>query len=216
MLYFYLWERGPFVQGFLPALAASWRQRSFSPCREMCLDLIPAAKAFSTRYCLGGDPLLLKQVADGLPFERHSWRCLVGEILMIGAVEIPEIETAPDSLCCLLVPDQYRQDNSSRPSFAPIQQVHFGTRDLVFDAAIYRPDYAGWNDRADIERLACYLGDVDPESWRVSDLFSHRDLADDRERAEELEYLQDWFPALRELYRNACDKAQIVICEAIC
>src|SRR5262249_22272129 len=146
---------------------------------------------------------------------RHSWRCLVGEILMIGAVEVPEIETAPDSLCCILAPDRYCEEFTARERFAPIQQVHFGTRDLLFGSAFYRPDYAGWNDRADMERLARYLGDIYPESWRVSDLFSHRDLADDRERAEELEYVRDWFPALRELYQHAADKDRILICETI-
>src|SRR5260370_15134109 len=135
MLYFYLWERGPFVETIQPALTASWQKRSFEPCRALCQGLIPAAQAFSARYCLGLDRLLLSQVAEGLPFERHCWRCLIGEILILRAVEIPAIETAAAGFCCLLAPDRYQEDGTPRQRFAPIQQAHFGTRDLVFGRA---------------------------------------------------------------------------------
>jgi hypothetical protein len=164
---------------------------------------------------LGEDPLILIHVAEGLPFERHYWRCLVGEILMVGAAEIPEMETAPESLTCILGPERYREEITPRECFAPIQQAHFGTLDLVFGTAFYRPEHAGWNDRADVERLAQYLAKIDLESWTVDDLRLHRDLTDDQERAEELEYVRDWLPALRDLYQDAADKGRIVICEII-
>jgi hypothetical protein len=215
MLYFFLWERHPFVDVILPSMAASWRERSFAPCRDVCRGLLPAVKTFSDRYCLGEDPLVLNQMAEGLPFERHTWRCLVGEILMIGAAEIPEIETAPDSLCCILAPDRYQDECTPRPNFAPIQQVHFGARDLAFGTAFYRPEHAGWNEQSDVERLAEYLAGVNPESWTVADLNEHRELADDQERGEELEYLRYWFPALRDLYQQGVARDLIVICETI-
>jgi hypothetical protein len=215
MLYFFLWERGLFLENILPALAASWRQRSFAPCQALCRELLPSAIKFSERYCLGGDQLLLPRVAERSPFERHSWRCLVGEILMIGAAEIPEIETAPDSLCCILAPECYRDECTPRQYFAPIQQVHFGTCDLVFGCAFYRPEHAGWNDCPDVERLAAYLAGIDPESWTAADLDLHREVVDDPERVEELEYLQNWFPVLRDLYQNAAAKGLVVICETI-
>src|SRR5262249_17506090 len=148
-------------------------------------------------------------------FERHSWRCLVGEILMIGAAEIPEIETAPDSLCCILAPDHYREEFTPRSNFAPIQQVHFGARDLAFGSAFYRPEHSGWNDQRDVKRLAEYLAGINPESWTVADLSQHRELADEQERGEELEYLRYWFPALRDLYQQAVARGLIVICETI-
>src|SRR6516162_6084781 len=138
MLYFFLWEQVPFVERIKPALATSWQERSFVPCRDLCRDLIPHAKIFTERYRLGEDPLILNQVAEGLPFERHYWRCLVGEILMVGAAEIPEIETAPDSLTCILAPERYREEITPRGCFAPVQQAHFGTHDLVFGTAFYR------------------------------------------------------------------------------
>jgi hypothetical protein len=139
----------------------------------------------------------------------------VGEILMVGAAEIPELETAPESLACILAPERCQEEITARGCFAPIQQVHFGTRDLVFGSAFYRPEHAGWNDGADVERLAQYLTNNDPESWTVDDLRLHGDLTDDGERAEELEYVRDWFPTLRDLYQRALDKSQIVICETI-
>ena len=215
MLYFFLWERHPFVDVILPSMAASWRERSFAPCRDVCRGLLPAAKAFSERYCLGEESLILNQVAEELPFERHSWRCLVGEILMIGAAEIPEIETAPDSLCCILAPDRYQEESTPRPHFAPIQQVHFGARDLAFGSAFYRPEHAGWNEQSDVERLAGYLAGIDPESWTVADLRLHRELVDDQQRAEELEYLREWFPALCDMYRRAAEKDWAVFSEII-
>lgn len=199
----------------VPALTASWRQRSYKPCQDICQQLIPAAQTFSARYCLGEDSLLLLEVAAGLPFERHGWRCLVGEILLIGAAEIPEIETAADSLCCLLASEQYRKENPARDQFSPIQQIHHGASDLAFGSAIYRPEYAGWNDRADVQRLAQYLSSVDPGTWTAADLRHHRELSDLSDRADELEYVRQVYPALRKLYHHAAEKQQIVICETI-
>lgn len=215
MLYFYVWERGLFVDSVQPALAASWRERSFAPCQKLCRDLIPAGDAFFSRYCLGPDPLLLNQVAERMAFDRHSWRCLVGEILMIGAAEIPEFYTAPDSLCCILAPERYREVCTPRAQFAPIQQAHYGSHDLTFGAAFYRPEHAGCNDVVDVARLARYLNSVDPESWTADNLRGHRELADDQERAEELAYVRDWFPALCDMYQQACVHNQIIISENI-
>ena len=36
-----------------------------------------------------------------------------------------------------------------------------------------------------------------------------------QERADELEYVRDWFPALRDLYQHAADTDRVVICETI-
>src|SRR5271167_3067506 len=109
-LYFLLLDHAAFHQRLRPALAASWRQRSFEPCRPICAELLPAALAFAERYHTGRDGLLLAQVADGLP----------------------EMQTAPDSLGALLAPDRVDQEACPRDRFAPIQQAHYGARDLVF------------------------------------------------------------------------------------
>jgi hypothetical protein len=42
------------------------------------------------------------QVARGLPYDRHFWRALVGEVLLFAADDIPEFQTCADTLCCLL------------------------------------------------------------------------------------------------------------------
>jgi hypothetical protein len=41
------------------------------------------------------------------------------------------------------------------------------------------------------------------------------DLADEADRAEELAYVRDWFPALQELYQRARKREEIVMCEIL-
>jgi hypothetical protein len=214
-LYFLLLSNTAFEQRLRPALAASWRQRSFEPCRPLCAELLPAALAFAQRYHLGPDDNLLAQVANGLPFERAFWRALVGEVLWYSAMDIPELQTAPEALVCLLAPEHSAQTSVARERFAPIQQAHFGARDLVFGGGYYRPVYAGYNDAADVARLAAYLATVDPQRWTPAGLTALPDLADDEERAEELEYIRDWFPALHDLYQQARADDQVVVCEIL-
>ncbi len=214
-LYFYVHDGEVFTRRVRPVLTASWRQRSFEPCHQFCRDLLPAARAFAQQYHLGAEEPLVEQVAAGLPFERDFWRLLAGEILLFGAVEIPEIQTAPESFRCLLAPDRYGEESTPRHRLAPIQQVHHGSRDLDFGTAFYRPDHVGWNDRQDVLRLAGYLSALDPGRWTVADLAQLRGFADDEERAEELSFLRDWFPPVRDLYLRAADGRQVIICEDV-
>lgn len=212
-IYFILLDGPMFHERIVPALAASWRQRSFAPCRALCAELRPAVEAFRAGFFAGGDDPLLTQVERGLPFDRRWWRALVGEVLLFGAAEVPELQTTPEALCCLLAPDQYRQERPvSREGFAPIQQAHFGSRDLAFGAAMYRPDQVGLNDRADTARLADYLAQVDPERWTAAGLAGLHGMTE-VDREEELEFVREWFPALRELYRGAATRAQVIVCE---
>jgi hypothetical protein len=214
-LYFHLLDERFFAAQIRPALAESWRRRSFEPCRDLCAQLLRAATQYAARFHLGAEEPLLRLVFRELPFDRHFWRLLAGEIFLFAALEIPEIQTAPDSFCCLLAPERYLQEDTPRSRFAPIQQVHHGSRDLVFGSALYRPDHAGWNSHADTVRLAAYLATLDPSVWKISDLAHLRNVNDDRERAEELAFLCDWFPALRDTYARAAAVGQIVICEAL-
>jgi len=212
--YFYLLDERTFAEQIRPALAASWRQRSFQPCSALCERLLPAARSFAERYHLGPEEPLLSQALRGLDFDRHFWRLLAAEIFLFGAKEIPEIQTAPDSFCCILAPNHYPEEHTQRDRFAPIQQAHHGSRDLVFGSACYRPDHTGWNDSGDVARLAAYLASLDPQSWKVSHLAALRGVQDDQDRAEELEFLRDWFGPLREMYQKATAAGQIVICES--
>jgi hypothetical protein len=212
-LYFMLLDADRFHRQMVPALAASWRQRSFEPCRELGVSLSLAVEAFRAAYFAGEEPLV-GRLAQGLRFDKHYWRLLVGEILLIAAAEVPDIQTVPRTMCCLLALDRLGQDARQRERFAPIEQAHFGSRDLQFGAAVYRPEYAGINDRTDVVRLAQYLGDVNPDRWRVEDLAALSEVPEE-ERVEELEFAREWFPALRDLYRRAVERGQVVVCETI-
>jgi hypothetical protein len=214
-IYYMLLDTDWFYRRMHPALAASWRLRSFDSCRELCTDLVPSSFAFMERFHTGPDEPLLCKVARGLPFDRHFWRLLVGELLLYAAAEIPEIQTAPNTLCCLLSPQTYRQCAVPRSSFAPIQQAHYGTRDLRFGAHCYRPEQAGYNDAHDIARLCNYLAAQAPDKWRLAELAELRDITDEEERQEELDFAREWFPVLRDLYGRAAMRGQLVVCESL-
>jgi hypothetical protein len=215
--YFLVLDGATFEGQVRPALAAARRLRSFEPCRALCAALTPAARAFAERYHTGDTPFVAR-VAEGLPYDRACWRLLVGEVLLVTAVEIPEFQTAPDTLCCLLAPDAYRAGpppDLPRPRRPAILQAHQGSRDLTFGAAVYRPDHAGYNNAADVARLADYLAAVRPEEWTPADLGGLRDAGDDEERADELAFAREWFPVLRDLYRRSCDAGRVLVLEEV-
>jgi hypothetical protein len=214
-IYYMLLDAAQFHHQLCPTLAASWRQHSFEPCRTLCRSLLPAAQSFAERYHTGPAEALLCKVARDLPFDRHFWTLLVGEILLFAATEIPEIQVAPDTLCCLLAPENYLEEAAPRERFAPIQQAHFGSRELNFGGKPYRPEYTGFNDVKDVSRLCNYLTELRPEQWSVGGLSALRDAADESERQEELEIVGEWFPALCELYQRAASGGQVIICEIL-
>jgi hypothetical protein len=214
-LYFFLLEAPAFQEHIRPALAAAWRQRSFAPCRALCQGLLPAVQAFGERYAIADEEPLVAKAARGLPFDRDYWTLLAGEVLLYAAVEVPEIEVAPDTLCAILAPERLDQEPGPREQRAPVEQAHFGSRDLRFGTRLYRPERVGLNDAADVDRLAAYLDTVDPNRWTVADLVRLPDLANNEERAEELAFVRDWFPALQELYRRAAASGLVVVCEVL-
>jgi hypothetical protein len=211
-IYFLLHDARRFHDQVIPALAAAWSKRSFTPCRVLCTDLLAGVATFAERYHTGKLDSVVEQASLGLPFDPIYWHALAGEALLYGAVEIPELQVAPDTLSALVEPSSCPADSLSRQHFTAIQQAHWGARDLVFGRAIYRPEHAGYNDATDVARLYAYLAAVDPARWRSSDL-AH--LGDDAEREEELEFARDWFPALRDLYREADRHGQVVVCEIL-
>ena len=88
-----------------------------------------------------------------------------------------------------------------RSQFTPIQQAHFGSRDLTFGARHLSSRVRRLQQRRRRARLADYLASVRPESWTVADLDALRDM-DLEDRADELEFAREWFPALVEMYRR--------------
>src|SRR3712207_8296471 len=55
-----------------------------------------------------------------------------------------------------------------------------------------------------------YLNTLDPQQWDAERLAALPGMGDPDERAEELEYVRDWFPPFRDLYRRARDRDQLV------
>lgn len=209
-----------------PALSHSYRGRSFEPCRILCQTLVPAVRAYQERYFSGSTESMLEQVARGRSFDRSWWKQLVGEVLLYAAVEVPEFQLASDTWCCLLAAELYHRNQAgidpsdsqaflgSRERFAPIQQALWGTQDLTFGSAVYRPDQAGLNLGPDVRRLADYLEGIEPSQWQESSLEGLRGCEPD-DWAEELAYARDWFPELRALYRRVADGEQVVVQEQI-
>jgi len=213
-LYFLVLDSQVFHDEIRPALAASWRRRSFDPCWSVCARILPVAREFAARYHLSDADPLLAQVGEGLPFDRVFWRHLAGELLWFSAVEIPELQTNVGALACLLAPEIRCGGNMSRPESAPIVQAHHGSRDLMFGGGYYRPEHAGWNDCEDVARLAAYFEAVQPDSWRPDDLAALTDLPE-AEREEELAWVRDWYPPLKTLYVEAAQRRQVIVCEML-
>ncbi|MFN4261114.1 MAG: hypothetical protein ACK4RK_17640 [Gemmataceae bacterium] len=213
--YLMLLDPERFSQHIRPALADSWKKRSFLPCRDLCAELLPVAHAYAERYHTGAEEPFLAQVVRGVPFARHGWRLLVGEVLLYSATEIPDLQTTSETLTALLAPKQACQGIVPRADFVPIQQVHFGSRDFMFGGGYYRPEHAGYNDAHDVKRLSAYLSGLDPARWTVADLQALDHLADDEERAEELAFAREWFPVLRDVYRRASEQGYMIVCERV-
>jgi hypothetical protein len=205
--YFLVLDVALFEGQIRPALAASWRQRSFEPCRPICSALLPAARSYAERYHVGPDEPLLSRVLTGLSFDRAFWRALAGELLLFGAAEIPEFQTCEETLVRLLAP---RYDPSKpRTELPPVVQAHHGSRDLTFGAAVYRPEHAGYNDRTDVARIADYLIAVHPEQWTAANLIGMNvEDADD-----EIEFAREWFPVLADLFRRVRDGGRVLVHE---
>jgi len=176
---------------------------------------MPAVVAFKETFHTGSEEPLVCKAARSLTFDRHFWNLLVSELLVYSAAEMPEIQITPETLCCLLAPEIYRQTPVPRACFAPIQQAYFGPRQLLFGTLCYRAEQAGYNDTEDVARLSLYVAAQSPDRWTVADLAGLRDIADEEEREEELEFAREWFPALVELYQRAAARRQIIVCEKL-
>ena len=178
----------------------------------MCGNLLAQAAGPHSAFHGMEDATIMEDVVRGLVFDRHVWRALVGEVLLIAAAEVPLLLIAPRSLRALLAVEHFG-GAPSRPQFAPIEQVLFGSADLVFAGGYYRPDHAGWNDVDQVTRLAAYLPTLEPNSWQPANLRTMPELPSDDERLEELEFARQGWPGLVEVYAKAKDNRHILICE---
>jgi hypothetical protein len=199
-LYFLVHDADRFHRLIVPSLAESARRRSFEPCRDLAVELAPAVAEYASRYHLGDEPLLGR--LPGLSFDRRLWTHLAGEILLFAAVEVPELQTAPASLGRLIGEE-------------PSRQIHRGSRDLVFGGRPYRPDHAGFNDAADVARLAAALAAIDPAAWSADALRGLPGLDEPEDRADELGFVREWFPALCDLYARAHAAGRVIVCEEL-
>jgi hypothetical protein len=186
------------------SLRACWRQRSFAPAVEICRELAHSAQSFIQRGEEGTTPPLSLLVPQGLTFDADRWRTLAGELMFFGAAELPELETPLESYTAVpgLKMPYFRGD------FTPIQQAILGSRDLHFGAG-YRPNHAGWNDLDDVARLRSWLDSIQPEKWTSAGL-NH---VPEAERDDELAFLREWFPSLRDIYRHCAEANWVLVSE---
>jgi hypothetical protein len=212
--YFLVHDRAVFEDRLRPALAAAWRERSFLPCVELCREWSSAARDQAARLHIDCDEILLFQIPNRLPFDRAFWQTLVGELLHFAARDIPEFPPNFDTILHLLGCPA-NPEVLPRTALPPIAQALQGSRDLVFGTAVYRPEHAGYNNASDVRRLAEELGKVPVEAWTTHDLTGLADLQDEEDRTDELAFAQEWFAALRNLYRRAADTGRVIILERI-
>jgi|SRR5581483_11761083 len=213
--FFYVLDGDFFHAQVRPALAECRRRRSFVPCRALCHEILTQSARLSAAERADLTSSLVARVAEGLPFDARYWPCLVGEVLAYGAVACPRLELDPRTLCCLLAPERLGLGRIRREALTPIEQVFFGTGDLVFGPYPYLPKQAGLNDRADVARLAGYLQSINPCVWTTDALVPLLDLPDPEARADELAQAQDWWPDLVRLYQTAHMDDCILIVETL-
>jgi hypothetical protein len=210
-VYFLVHDADLFHDRITPALTASWRRRSFVLCRELCVSLLPAVLEFRDRYHTGPDEPLLARIIDGLPFDRDLWRLLVGEVLLYAALDVPELQTAPETLAQLVGGPEQQPNDTPREHWPLTWQAHLGSQELLF-GTFFRPEHAGFNGVADVRRLAADLDGIDPAIWTASVL---RDLAgpDAEDQEDELAFARDCFADLRGLYQRAAAAGQVIVAE---
>lgn len=203
--YFYVLNESWLRDVFVPALAASWRARSFGPCQAICGHLLAKGDV--------PDGALLRNVAAGLSFDQARWHALVDECLIFGADAMPQVPCLVRETLCLLAPDRLDATLTDRAAASFVEQVYYGSRDLRLGGAWHRPEHVGWNDILDIHRLGVFLHSVDPATWSAEALAKLG--GDDQDRMEELAYVRDWWPALVEMYDRAHVERQVIVCERV-
>jgi hypothetical protein len=208
--YYFLHNAHFFENEVVPALAASWRERSFDPCRTLCRNLLPAVDSFRSQAWTGSQESLIGLAAGGLPFDWRYWSQLASEIILFGAAEIPEVYSDVELLSELVEPGRAGQASRPRQHFLSIEQAHWGSRDLVFGRKVYRPEHAGLNQIGDVIRLAEYLHQLDPTCWKPVSGALHP------EEWEEIhECARQSLAELQSLYGRARARGQLIVHETL-
>jgi len=210
--YFFL-IHGPLLEEELrPILGECWQQRSFLPCRALCERLLPQAKQFAEKYYLGEQPLLIESVLRDPTFDRDIWKSLISELLFVTATDIPEVQSAYETLCRLVTPPLDPRQHPPRAQYQPLRRVHFGARDLTFAGTVYRPNHAGYNPADEVRTLADYLEGINPDAWEPARL-TH--LRDEEDRLDEIEFTRQIFELIRDMYHSARERRQAIVCEEV-
>jgi hypothetical protein len=210
-IYFMLHDAGLFESLIRPALAASWRQRSFAPWAELRKALTGDFVGYYVENHVPGVESILLRSGSELSFDKVTWRYLVGEVLLIAAAEAPEIAVPEDTFCWIL--HRSAGEVVPRSKFGYLEQALYGARDLVFGGGCYRPDHGGYNDEADVESLSKELKAFQPAHWTIADLAGLCDS--DEERRDELEFARACLQQVQGMYTHARAHGQIVICERL-
>jgi hypothetical protein len=212
-IYFMIHDARLYDQEIHPALSASWQLKSFEPCKRLGRILKEATDTFAAKFHTGAESPLLEYIGKGLPFDRRFWSLLVGETFIYAARDIPEFELAPDTLMRLLCPGSATRDYALRSRFSTIEQALYGSKFMEFGKKTYRPERAGLNDAADVQRLAECLSAVNSDEWNYRNLAPFH--SDENDCEEELEDAKLSFLNLREMYISAAGRCEVVVCEEI-
>lgn len=129
---------------------------------------------------------------------------LVAESLLFSCVELPELETPLESFSAAM----NLPLGSTRNTYSPLQRAILGSQELRFGPICYRTDHVSWNDESDVRFVAESLSAVPTAGWRAADLPGP-------DADEELEYIQEWFPRLVDLYRRAVEARWVIVCESL-
>ena len=183
-----------------PVLGDAWWRRSFVGCTPHVEAWRAAALYYANAYHIDPQELFLVGFGPKTSFTSSSWRTLVGEILVVTAVEMPELPSHLESLARLLPP-------------ALAKDALQGCGDLTFGLATYRPGLAGFNTVDDNRRLLSELRAIVPASWSASML--RADELDDEDLLDELAYSREWFAVLVDLYERVVRDDRVIVFETM-
>jgi hypothetical protein len=195
---FLLHDAAIFHDRLAPAVAESFRRRSFEPMRKFAHDFRETIGRASQRDRLIAAEQPLLYGCDPVRFDRRLWRHFSGELLLYAAAETPAFPTAPELL----------------PQFIAlplVERLHGGSRDVDFGGASYRPGRSGIHESADVADLVVDLAAIDPATWTVDALAGC--ACDDG--AEELAFARQCFDDLRAMFAAARERNQVIVCEEI-
>ncbi len=183
-----------------PILGDAWWRRSFAGCTPHVEAWRAAARQYANAYHIDPQELFLVGFGPKTPFTSSSWRTLVGEILVVTAVEMPELPSHLESLARLLPP------SLAKDAFQ-------GGGDLTFGLATYRPGLAGFNTVDDNRRLLGELRAIVPAGWSTSTLLA--DELDEDDLLDELAYSREWFAVLVDLYERVVRDDRVIVFETM-